>query len=377
MWKISAGKLSTLLLMATQTAGFIMILMKMHFNRPPAVPKQDRSHLLIISSWRSGSSFTGQLFSQHPDVFYMMEPAWHVWGKMGQNNAEVLHMAVRDLIRSVFHCDMSVFDAYMPPTKTKSDLFQWEASRALCSPPACYSFNRHDIIPQLSCKEFCSKYPFDTIQKACKTYNHIVVKEVRFFDLKVLCPLLQDPSLNLKILHLVRDPRAIFQSRVKVTLQLAHDTNVMLRGTKGNKNDTSFRAMKKVCKSQAEIYETAMFEIPSKLQKRYMVVRYEDIVQDPLGKAKEVYEFAKLPFTPILKDWILNMTRGKGHVHNFVVSSRDAQNISRAWRTALPFESIEKVQSVCREVMALFGYRMLQNAEEQKDLSLDSMLPMP
>lgn len=377
MWKVGSSKLATLLLMAAQTAGFFMIIMKMHFNPLPTVPTQDRTHLLILSSWRSGSSFTGQLFSQHPDVFYMMEPGWHVWAKMGQNNVEVLHMPVRDLIRSVFHCDMSVFDAYMPRQRTKSHLFQWETSRALCSPPACYAFNRNDIIPQLRCKEFCAKYPFDTIQKACESYNHIVVKEVRFFDLKVLYPLLEDPSLNLKILHLVRDPRAIFQSRVEVTSQLAPDTNIMLRGTPGSKNDTSFRAMQKVCKSQAEIYEAAMFGIPSKLQKRYMMVRYEDIVRDPLGRAKEVYEFARLPFNPKLKDWIHNMTHGKGRGPNFIISSRDAQNTSRAWRAALPFESIARVQSICREAMALFGYRMLESAEAQKDFSLDNVLPIP
>ncbi|CAI9583797.1 unnamed protein product [Staurois parvus] len=307
----------------------------------------------------------------------MMEPAWHVWGKMGHINTDILHMAIRDMIRSVFHCDMSVFDAYMSPKKNKSNLFQWETSRALCSPPACYYFSRNDIIPQLSCKVFCAKYPFETIQKACKkTYNHIVIKEVRFFDLKVLYPLLQDPSLNLKILHLVRDPRAVYQSRMKVSSMLSHDTNIILRGTKGNKSDFSFRAMEKVCKSQAQIFETAMFGIPSKLHKRYMLLRYEDIVQDPLGKAKQVYEFAKLPFTPKLKDWIHNMTRGKGRGQTFVISSRDALNTSRAWRTVLPFESIHKVQSICSEAMALFGYKILRNAKQQKDLSVDSMLPM-
>ncbi|KAM5138140.1 carbohydrate sulfotransferase 4-like [Mantella aurantiaca] len=350
--------------------------MKLHSDPSPMVSKPERSHLLIISSWRSGSSFTGQLFSQHPDVFYMMEPAWHVWVKMNQQTIEILHMAIRDLIRSVFHCDMSVFDAYMPQQRNKSYLFQWETSRALCSPPACYSFKRNDIIPQLSCKEFCPMFPFDTIQKACNSYNYIVVKEVRIFDLKVLYPLLQDPSLNLKILHLVRDPRAIFQSRLKVTSQLLYDSNIILREANVDKKDAPYKIVKKVCMSQARIYQTALFGTLDKLHKRYKMVRYEDIVQDPLGKAKEIYEFAKLPFTQKLKDWIYVMTHGKGMGQNFVISSRDALNTSTAWRTALPFESIQRVQDICREAMASFGYRMLRNEEDQKDLSLETVLPM-
>lgn len=352
------------------------MIMKLHYNRTPVVSKPDRNHLLIISSWRSGSSFTGQIFSQHPDVFYMMEPAWHVWGKMGHDNVDVLHMSIRDLIRSVFHCDMSPFHAYMSHAINKSQLFQWETSRALCSPPACYAFSRDDVIPQLQCRKFCPHYPFDTIQEACKTYNYIVIKEVRLFDLKVLYPLLQDPSLNLKILHLVRDPRAVFQSRLKVTSQLSHDSNIILKGTKVKKADASFKVMEKVCKSQAEIYETALYGTLGKLHKRYMMVRYEDIVQDPLGKSEEIYTFAKLPFTPKLKNWIHNMTHGKGSGSSFVITSRNALNTSRAWRTSLPYESIERVQNICRDAMTSFRYKNLRDEKEQEDLSVDVVLPM-
>ena len=30
--------------------------------------------LMIFTRYRSGSTFTGELFSHHPDVFYMLEP---------------------------------------------------------------------------------------------------------------------------------------------------------------------------------------------------------------------------------------------------------------------------------------------------------------
>jgi len=40
-------------------------------NTLPPIPKPA---LIIMSSLRTGSSFTGQFFNQHPDVFYMFEP---------------------------------------------------------------------------------------------------------------------------------------------------------------------------------------------------------------------------------------------------------------------------------------------------------------
>lgn len=42
-------------------------------------------------------------------------------------------------------------------------------------------------------------------QEACTLLQPVVLKEVRFFGLQVLYPLLSDPALHLRIGHLVRD----------------------------------------------------------------------------------------------------------------------------------------------------------------------------
>ncbi|NXI59493.1 CHST4 sulfotransferase, partial [Chloroceryle aenea] len=341
-------------------------------NNASVEEKPTPVHILILSSWRSGSSFTGQIFSQHPSVFYLMEPAWHVWVTMYQNSARVLHMAVRDLVRSVFLCDMSVFDAYMSSQKKKSDLFQWETSRALCSPPACDVFSRSDIIPAGNCRTICGKYPFSKVEEACKTYSHVAIKEVRFFDLKVLYPLLTDPSLNLKIIHLVRDPRAVFRSRENTVEDLKRDSNIIM-GSQGTKGETGlYNAMEIICKSHVEIYKAGSQAIPSFLKDRYLLIRYEDIVRDPLARAAQMYRFAELHFTPELQKWVHNITHGKGKgTQAFDIGSRDALGVSQAWRKTLPFQKIEKVQNVCKDAMDLLGYQLLQSEEEQKNMALD------
>ncbi|NXC37650.1 CHST4 sulfotransferase, partial [Penelope pileata] len=352
------------------------LLIHFHFltcsNNTPVEEKPSPVHILILSSWRSGSSFTGQLFSQHPSVFYLMEPAWHVWVAMYQNSAKVLHMAVRDLVRSVFLCDMSVFDAYMSSQKKKSDLFQWETSRALCSPPACDFFSRNDIIPAGSCRKICGRYSFTKVEEACKTYSHVAIKEVRFFDLKVLYPLLTDPSLNLKIIHLVRDPRAVFRSRENTVADLKRDSDIVV-GSQRMKGETGpYNTMQEICKSQVEIYKAGSQAIHGFLKDRYLLVRYEDIVRDPLTRAAQMYRFAELHFTPELQKWVHNITHGKRKGGQaFDIGSRDALSTSEAWRTTFPFQKIEKVQSVCKDAMDLLGYRLVWSEEEQKNMSLN------
>nr|XP_008118809.1 PREDICTED: carbohydrate sulfotransferase 4 [Anolis carolinensis] len=335
-------------------------------------------HVLILSSWRSGSSFVGQLFSQHPDVFYLMEPAWHVWATMHQNSVKVLHMAVRDLIRSIFKCDMSVFDAYMPEKRNKSALFKWETSRALCSQPACSAFPRGDIVPKQACQALCGRYPFSTIEEACQIYSHVALKEVRIMDLRSLLPLLTDPSLNLRIIHLVRDPRAVFHSRTRdgTAPALSLGSRIMSRGKGLPKEPEALTVMREICRSQVEISETQR-AFPSTLQGRYHLVRYEDIARDPLAKAAELYTFVGLDFPPTLQQWVHNITHGPGLGRAaFDTTARDAEDVAQAWRNSLPYTQVAMLQDICQDAMRLLGYQRVASVEEQQDLGL-SLLDTP
>ena len=67
-----------------------------------------KTHILILATTRSGSSFVGQLFNQHLDVFYLFEPLYHVQNTLiprftqGKSPADrrVMLGASRDLLRS-------------------------------------------------------------------------------------------------------------------------------------------------------------------------------------------------------------------------------------------------------------------------------------
>ncbi|XP_075851673.1 carbohydrate sulfotransferase 4 [Microcebus murinus] len=331
-------------------------------------------HVLVLSSWRSGSSFVGQIFGQHPDVFYLMEPAWHVWMSFTDSTAQRLHMAVRDLIRSVFLCDMSVFDAYMQPgPRRQSSLFQWGDSRALCSPPACNIFPRDKIIPQAHCKILCNQQPFEVVEEACHSYSHVVLKEVRLFNLRSLYPLLTDPSLNLHIVHLVRDPRAVFCSRERTQGELMIDSRIVLGQSwhKLKKEDQPYHVMQVICQSQLEIYK-AIQSLPEALQQRYLLMRYEDLVRAPLTQTSRMYEYVRLKFLPHLQTWVHNITRGKGMgQHAFHTNARNALNVSQAWRWTLPFGKVSRLQKICGDAMNLLGYRHVSSEQEQRNLSLD------
>ncbi|XP_004649114.2 carbohydrate sulfotransferase 4 [Octodon degus] len=366
-------KLRLLLFLALQIA-VLALFIYLYDSSLPGKEEPRPVHVLILSSWRSGSSFVGQLFGQHPDVFYLMEPAWHVWMTFTQSTYWRLHMAVRDLLRSVFLCDMSVFDSYMNPGPRKqSILFHWEHSRALCSPPACNIFPRDNITYHAHCKLLCHQQPFEGVEEACRSYSHVALKEVRFFNLQSLHPLLMDPMLNLHIVHLVRDPRAVFRSREHTTVELMTDSRMVLGQLWQmlKEEDRPYQTMQIICQSQMEIFKAIQF-LPEALRRRYLLVRYEDLVRMPLAQTSRMYEFVGLKFFPHLQTWVHNITRGKGMgQHAFHTNARNALNVSQAWRWSLPFEKVSRLQTVCGDFMDLMGYLHVRSQEEQKNLKLD------
>nr|XP_033772835.1 carbohydrate sulfotransferase 6-like [Geotrypetes seraphini] len=338
-------------------------------------PRQTKVHLLILSSWRSGSSFVGQVFNQNPDVFYLMEPAWHVWSRLPLEPPDLLHLPVRDLLRSIFLCDMSAFPPYMSRSENITDLFLWQESRALCSSPACPNSTLIDFINRTECFSNCGKAPFKKVEEVCKNFSHVVVKAVRLLNLEVLYPLLKDPSLNLKIIHLVRDPRAILSSREAFAFLDLDDAIV----SKAQNSTSDIRVvMEEICKAQVHIYKLATQNPQPFLKGSYVIVRYEDLVRSPVDHIRELYNYVGLSMTPKLESWINNITHGLLPTEEvFMPFVGDSMKIAQQWREKLHFSKVKEVQKLCQQEMDVFGYRLIESEREQKNMSLDLLLPKP
>ncbi|XP_054889705.1 carbohydrate sulfotransferase 5-like [Poeciliopsis prolifica] len=342
-----------------------------HLSPPPEGRKV---HVLLLSSWRSGSSFLGQVFSQHPSVFYLMEPAWHIWAGNHRSGAKSLRVPVRDMLRGLYKCDFSLIRGYLPGNPHLSSLFMWTRSRALCSPPLCPVRSANES----QCKQACHFASLDRVRDACATYTHVVLKETRFFEMESLYPLLQDPDLDLRVVHLVRDPRAVMRSREESAYLLDGDSAKVLEHRNVSAADRQYEVMREICRSHLEIYERGVFDPPPILEGRYKLVRYEDVARNPLTELNNIYEFAGLKMTSEVEEWVQRMTHGPGkggENEAFRVTSRDAAEVSQAWRTVLKHSKVRRVQELCKGAMLLLGYRMVNREEEQTKLDIDLLYP--
>lgn len=108
------------------------------------------------------------------------------------------------------------------------------------------------------------------------------------------------------------------------------------------------------------------------------MVRYEDVARNPLGEITAMYDFVGLDMTRQLEEWIYKATHGKGKGSKkeaFKITSRNAADVSQAWRTALPHNKVKRIQEVCKGAMSLLGYRTVNSEKEQKRLDIDLLVP--
>lgn len=336
---------------------------------------QSRVHIYLHATWRTGSSFLGELFNQHTDVFYLYEPMWHIWQALYPGDAESLQGAVRDMMNALYRCDFSVLKLYASSQNlTTSFIFGWKMNKVICSEPLCQGHERHEI--ELVNEERCSKCPkrdIRELERECKKYPVMVIKGVRVLDLSTLVPLIKDPAINLQIIQLFRDPRAVHNSRLKSRQALVKESIQVLRSKK--ESDKYKRLLSPSNRmNRAESYVSSAMEIicdnwlndimlvmnsPRWLTRNYLRVRYEDLVLHPLDELQRLLRFSKLSSFHALEKFAVNMTHGQGYSSDkpFLISSRDAKEAIYAWRERLSVEQINQVEAYCSEVMRHLGYQ--------------------
>ncbi|KAH8297900.1 hypothetical protein KR018_000502, partial [Drosophila ironensis] len=180
----------------------------------------------------------------------------------------------------------------------------------------------------------------DILAEICKLHPFINMA-VYNMRLMYLARLLDSESLNLRILLLVRDPRAtLYRLQVNHFCKSLADCNAA-----GH------------CLDMSIDFEVAK-GLSRKYPGRFSILRYEDVEKNALVSIKEVFEFFGLPLTqPKVKshprgEWI-------GGSENW--SLKYSTNIGNEWMVKMDPKQIQEVQNVCSDAMKLWGYRPIED----------------
>lgn len=217
-----------------------------------------RQHNLLVATWRTGSSFTGDILKSHRHVYYHYEPLLYY----GQNLSFEMLPAL-DHLKQLMLCNYTNMSYYLDFAETKT--WVWSFNRQLS--PFCKPFPK-----------MCKDEKF--MSSVCQIFPIQLIKTVRW-PLKATESLLQDPDLNLKTILLVRDPRGIYHSRLKQNWCL---------------NGPECIDIEKMCTRMVEDYEAASL-FKEIFPGRMLVIRYEDLVSWPFKTVHKMFQFLNMTVT--------------------------------------------------------------------------------
>ena len=316
-----------------------------------------RRSLLIFGHDRSGTTFISAMFAKDPKIFMVYEPLWITrrWDKCSQCELKVVSSIVAcNFTRSPVSTKFLSYTSYPWTGALPVNIFK---SSKFCN-------TSMDLKSEISCSEL-GKHP-EYVDNVCNSkFEHSVVKvsPVRLPQEKLanLVPqvLLENPDIDLRVLHLVRDPRGGINSRINI------------KWMKDYPNPHLARTARKLCDTiVANLQHADRTLTELKLKHKYKMVLYKQIADDPLGTSKDIYNFAGFDMPVETEKWIIESTtpskkKLKEEIKQPYSTVRNATGNADKWRQDAFFQRNKVIERECKPLMELLG---LERVSEPKEL---------
>ncbi|XP_045207054.2 carbohydrate sulfotransferase 1-like isoform X1 [Mercenaria mercenaria] len=309
------------------------------FNPDPSQPVS----VLVLTYMRSGSSLTGDILQQSDGAFYVYEP----FRSLGHKNASTFTISYANgterqppfsfneetynALYNWFTCNISrlanigLMDGFLNKG-LKSRMF-----------PICYRKEMQNGKDQKLAIRMCAR----ELQGICENSPFRIIKTIRI-QLQDIRNLLEDLP-NLKIVHLVRDPRATLSSQASLG---------MCSSRRGGQPGCTNKFCKRL-ENDVLAEERLMKLYPN----RIMPVFYEDIAKHPLQTSKKMYDFIGAEFTLEAEAYIYNITMA-GLANNCVICTTRSNSSEHVdtWKTKMKPEFINIVNERCNYVIKRYNF---------------------
>ncbi|XP_072019799.1 LOW QUALITY PROTEIN: carbohydrate sulfotransferase 1-like [Amphiura filiformis] len=317
---------------------------------------QDKIQVIILTQKRSGSSFLGELFNQNEKFVYFFEP-------LSSLGSRILKHLTKGTLRNTasrFYGILRRDFSHMP-----YGWWSFNIPKQVCEMSALASLSR--VCPRkgspLNERPASLTEKMTLITRTTRSRQGVAIKTIRVQDINTLKDFLTDPKLNLKIIHLVRDPRGVMNSRMKL-----RERNFDLLRRKGSRADETLD----LCQ---HMERNLKYKDQDWLKGRYKVVRYEDVAERPFQAASEIYRFIGVGLPPSVDVWLqqnTNHTEGTAFSH-----TRNSKKTAHAWRSRLDYRRVQYIQQKCSGPMRALGYLPVDRYSNLKNFHVETMTKLP
>ena len=314
-----------------------------------------RGNIIIHGKYRGGSTFCSEFFMRHKSIAYIFEPLINdsIGGGTVSN--------VREVLDSVLDCRLNAGTQHALREVDR----KWYRRHAFCimphQTPGCKYPDSRMYVGRIKPNE---------AESHCRKMPHKALKLIRLPSLHIIRDLIEEGT---KVVHLVRDPRGVMQSRSKLDAHFNYtiDSDIYCKEVV---TDLSY------VKQQ---YENQNWNFI----KNYHLLRFEDLASKPWQEMESLYNFLGFPEDENLKTWVkkqqekVSLKFGKmqkkyDRVKSYNTDRDNPYFTAQAWRLSMPWTEVELVQRQCQSFMDVFRYRKFETIDDQKNMDRYIALPL-
>lgn len=322
------------------------------FNLPP---DPNKKIILLVTSFRTGSTFLGEIFNNNPHVQYIFEPFYDPSITKMARNGELIGSGPR-------HTDSDLKMLYLQQILHNCTLYpsSFPERYERCGAPGenLARFNTTECVQQ--------HYVRGAVyQELCRRRHVTVLKLIRLDKLSDLLKIRQIRAADLRIIHLTRHPTPVMMSRRAGGLfYMWRDKGRMVES--GYQHYTSWRAkvaweMYNYC--QNSINNVRFVGKDKWLQERYMLLTHRQMSLNPIETAELIYDFIEEDLPEGVVEHLRDITEGKSRGYetrsdSALETHRNSSELIDKWKNLGlwgKFYNVPLVESHCRGLFEELG----------------------
>ncbi|XP_072176546.1 carbohydrate sulfotransferase 1-like [Diadema setosum] len=363
--------------------------------------------IVLLGRMRTGSSLIGEIFNQNENIGFLYEPLHAVceWSKNGAIPRSQFHSASAKLLQNISRCEF--------PSNFISSIVHWPTGGGWHSrliQPVCAATNR--------CRYATPKMLYDRCSEFVKYRG---VKTIRA-DFDTLLPIIKDDSVDVRILHLLRDPRGTANSRREVYAKEGNSLKWRLTARRPRypprrgsptyplrqnpyfPRSTSLHT-RPYYQPRSRLEQTGILNSadvfpflntipaycnwlrstvkvaqskPEWLRGRYKLVRYEEFANEPIRATEDIYRFLRMDLPSSVREWLSKNTQSASKPKDKLYGlHRNSSEVVFKWRSEMTSHEATQVERECGDIMEKLGYKRTSGKLRLSDLSKSLLLPLP
>ncbi|XP_063404486.1 carbohydrate sulfotransferase 1-like [Mytilus trossulus] len=294
--------------------------------------------ILLVSYMRSGSTFTSEIIRQSGQSFFVFEPFWGICRKEFVKRRSSWKAVCRDdetevqsiqkislVLHNIYSCN---FNQLPVEVLTSFWIFPQGTGHAILN--RCFNFHMNTPNVRVNVSDTRARC-VNKMEVMCKNSTNILIKTIRIsFDLfhKVVSKI-----PDIKIIHLVRDPRAILYSRRELGYLDYQEIN-----------NVSHQLCTKMVKN--------IHNCNHKMRRNVFSLKFECLAAYPISETESLYTYLNFEFTNEISSWLITHTKGNAMLFGmkYNVNVADSLLVSLKWMTQLPKNVLRSIDQECQEV---------------------------